>query len=99
MNPLDLLWLFLIASTLQPLVRQRWLEGQRLRLLQKLEHQRLSRVITLIHRQEAMAFLGVPIARFIDIEDSEAVLRAIRLTPPDMPIDMIVHTPGGMVLA
>ena len=99
MNPLDLLWLFIIASTLQPLVRQRWLEGQRLRLLQKLEHQRQSRVITLIHRQEAMAFLGVPIARFIDIEDSEAVLRAIRLTPPDMPIDMIVHTPGGVVLA
>jgi ClpP class serine protease len=99
MSPLDLLWLFFILSALQPLIRQRWLEGQRLRLIQKLERQRGSRVITLIHRQEAMALLGFPIARFIDIEDSEAILRAIRLTPTEMPIDLIVHTPGGIVLA
>jgi ClpP class serine protease len=98
-NPLDLLWLLFIFSAVQPLVRQRWLEGQRLRLLQKLERERGSRVITLIHRQEAMAFLGFPVARHIDIEDSEAVLRVIRMTPPEMPIDLIVHTPGGIVLA
>ena len=33
------------------------------------------------------------------MEDSEHVLQAIRLTPPDMPIDLILHTPGGLVLA
>lgn len=38
-------------------------------------------------------------SRFISIEDSEQVLRAIRLTPPDVPIDLILHTPGGLVLA
>jgi hypothetical protein len=27
------------------------------------------------------------------------VLRAIRLTPPEQPIDIILHTPGGLVLA
>lgn len=81
------------------MLRRRWLESQRVRLMQKIERQRGSRVITLIHRQEAMALLGFPIARFIDIEDSEAVLRAIRLTPPEMPLDLIVHTPGGIVLA
>ena len=37
--------------------------------------------------------------RYISIEDSEQVLRAIRLTPPDMPIDILLHTPGGLVLA
>jgi ClpP class serine protease len=37
--------------------------------------------------------------RFITIEDSEQVLRAIRLTPKDMPIDFIIHTPGGLALA
>lgn len=26
-------------------------------------------------------------------------MRAIRLTPPDMPLDMVLHTPGGLVLA
>src|SRR5437868_2899600 len=46
-----------------------------------------------------MSFLGVPIARYIDIEDSEAVLRAIQMTDPSVPIDLILHTPGGLVLA
>jgi ClpP class serine protease len=41
----------------------------------------------------------VPVASYINIDDSEAVLRAIRLTPADQPIDLILHTPGGLVLA
>lgn len=58
-----------------------------------------SRVITLIHRQETISFFGIPLSRYIDIDDSEQILRAIRLTEKDMPIDIILHTPGGLVLA
>jgi ClpP class serine protease len=46
-----------------------------------------------------MALFGLPFYRYITIEDSEQVLRAIRLTPSDVPIDLILHTPGGLVLA
>ncbi|MER3438447.1 MAG: hypothetical protein C4346_13170 [Chloroflexota bacterium] len=99
MDPLSFLWLFFIFSSLTPLLQQRWLESQRLRLLRKIEKDRGSRVIAMIHRQESVRLLGIPIARYIDIEDSEQVLRAIRLTPPDLPIDLILHTPGGLVLA
>ena len=67
--------------------------------IRAIEQSRHSRLITMIHRQETMSFLGFPIARYIDIEDSEDVLRAIRFTPPDMPIDLLLHTPGGLVLA
>ncbi len=56
-------------------------------------------MIGLIHRQETMSFLGFPIARFIDIQDSEDLLRAIQLTDKTVPIDLILHTPGGLVLA
>ena len=56
-------------------------------------------MILLVHRQETMALLGFPIFRFIDIHDSEEVLRAIHLTDKDVPIDMVLHTPGGLVLA
>jgi ClpP class serine protease len=99
MSIFDLLWLFLIISSLQPVLRQRLIDAQRLRAFRRLEERRKSRVIGLIHRQETMSFLGFPLARYIDIEDSEQVLRAIRLTPADMPIDFVVHTPGGLVLA
>lgn len=60
---------------------------------------RNSTVITMIHRQESIGFFGIPVYKFISIEDSEEVLRAIRMAPKDKPIDLIIHTPGGLVLA
>lgn len=72
---------------------------RRIQALREFEQQRNSRVILLIHRQESINLLGIPVSRYISIEDSEEVLRAIRLTPPDVPIDLILHTPGGLVLA
>jgi ClpP class serine protease len=95
----DLLWIFFILSSLQPVIRQRLLEAQRIRAFRRLEEERGSRVIGLIHRQETMSLLGFPIARYIDIEDSEQLLRAIQMTDPAVPIDLILHTPGGLVLA
>ncbi|PMP83962.1 MAG: hypothetical protein C0175_00875 [Caldisericum exile] len=94
-----LFWIFIIISILSPALQQKNLELQRLDLIRRFEQKRKSRVILLIHRQETMSLLGIPISRYISIEDSEAILRAIRLTPPEMPIDIILHTPGGLVLA
>lgn len=98
-NFTDLFWVFIVFTTVLPWLQRRLLEAARLRAIRDLERLRGSRVITLIHRQESMALLGFPVARFIDIDDSEAVLRAINLTPDDMPIDIVLHTPGGLVLA
>jgi ClpP class serine protease len=95
----QLFWLFFLLSALAPMFQQRMLAFARLRLMQRFEQERKSRVITLIHRQETMSFLGFPVLRFINIEDSELVLQAIRLTPDKTPIDIIMHTPGGLVLA
>jgi len=99
MDFFGLLWFFVIISSLQPVLRQKMLEMERMRALARLEKARNSRVIALIHRQETMSFLGFPLARYIDIDDSEALLRAIKLTDDEVPIDLIVHTPGGLVLA
>ncbi len=96
---LDILWLFFIISTLQPVIQQRYLEASRQRLIAKIERKRGSRVILLVHREETMSLLGFPIARYIDINDSEQVLRAIHMTDPEVPLDLILHTPGGLVLA
>lgn len=91
--------ILLFAAILLPVVQRRALERRRVRGLNALERARGTRVIAMIHRQETVGFLGVPLFRFIDIDDSEAVLRAIRMTPDDRPIDLLLHTPGGLVLA
>jgi ClpP class serine protease len=95
----ELFWIFIMLSALQPIFRRKVLDWNRLRALTKLERRRGSRVIALVHRQETMALLGFPLVRYIDVHDSEDILRAIKLTGPDVPIDLIVHTPGGLVLA
>ena len=95
----DLFWFFFMLSALQPVITRRILEYSRLRLIAKIEHERRSRVILLVHRQETMSFLGFPVYRYIDVDDSEEVMRAIHMTDRETPIDLILHTPGGLVLA
>jgi len=99
MDFINIIWIFLILTSLTPMIKQRVLDSERLRLMRRLEEKRGSRVIALIHRQESMSLLGFPVARYIDIQDSEEILRAIKLTDPKIPIDIILHTPGGLVLA
>jgi ClpP class serine protease len=95
----QLVWLFFILSALQPALKQKLLENSRQRLLAVLERRRGTRVILLVHRQETMNFLGFPVMRYIDINDSEDVMRAVEMTDPEVPIDLVLHTPGGLVLA
>ena len=98
-SKMDIIWLFFMLSALQPVIRQRLLEASRRRLIALIERQRKSRVVLLVHRQETMSLLGFPLFRYIDINDSEEVLRAIHLTDRKIPLDLVLHTPGGLVLA
>jgi len=95
----DLLWIFFIVSALLPMLQRRRIELRRLQFLRRWERTHRHRLIALIHRQETMSLFGFPLVRFIDIQDSEEVLRALRLTADDVPIDVVLHTPGGLALA
>ncbi len=99
MSVSEIFWLFFILVSLQPVLKQRLLDASRARMIATIERQRGSRVILLVHRQETMSLLGFPLLRYIDIQDSEAILRALDLTDPTIPIDLVLHTPGGLVLA
>ncbi len=97
---LNNIWvIFIVFSLVYPRFQQQTLNRARRQELTNLGKKRGSNVITLIHRQEVISLFGLPLSRYIDIEDSEEVLRAIRMTPPDTPIDIIIHTPGGIALA
>ncbi len=95
----NLLILFFIISALQPAIKQHILRASRQKLISKIEKKNKSRVIAFIHRQETMSILGFPVMRYIDINDSEEIIRVIQMTDPDTPIDLILHTPGGVALA
>lgn len=95
----SLLILYFIFLSLQPLLQQRALEVMRHRKISTIEKERKSRVILIVHRQETMRLLGFPLVQYINMSDTEEVIHAIRMTDPDMPLDIILHTPGGVALA
>ncbi len=99
MMGVDILFLLIFLASLQPVIQRKILQNARISKIRDMERKRGSRVITLIHRQETIGFFGVPLSRYIDIEDSEAIIRAIHMTDDNVPIDLILHTPGGLVLA
>jgi ClpP class serine protease len=95
----SLFWFVLTILFISEALQPYWTCAARTEVLQQFQQERKSRVIGLIHHQDQVSLFGVPVSSSISIEDSEAVLRAIRLTPPEQPIDVILHTPGGLVLA
>lgn len=99
MDILSLFWLFVMISSLQPIIRQRLIEAARQRLIARIEQQRSSRLILIVHRQETMRLLGFPVLKYLNMEDSEEVLRALEATDEARDIDLVLHTPGGLVIA
>ena len=99
MTGAELFWLIILLTAFWPYFQQRFLIATRQRLIARIERDRKSRLILLVHRQETMSLLGFPLMRYIDIEDSEQILRAIHMTDPEVPLDLVLHTPGGLALA
>jgi len=94
-----LLWIIIAITLLQPLLVARWYVVRRVQAIRAIEKLHGSRVITMIHRQERRSLFGFAISRHIDLEDAQTIIAAIKDTPEDMPIDFVIHTPGGLVLA
>jgi len=92
--PILLFLLFIIARNLSSQQRHAELVNK----FSKIQKKRRSRIIVIVHRQEPMGMLGIPVVRYIDLNDAEDVLDAIRRTPPNKPLEFILHTPGGLVL-
>jgi ClpP class serine protease len=95
----SILFILIAIMALQPLIMGRWYALRRARAIRGIEKEHGTRVITMIHRQEKRSLFGFSVSRYIDLEDAQTVIAAIKETPDDIPIDLVIHTPGGLVLA
>lgn len=95
----SLIWVAIIVMALQPLFMGRWFAVRRAQAIAAIEKAHGTRVITMIHRQEQRRLFGFSVARHIDLEDAQTIIAAIKETPDTVPIDLVLHTPGGLVLA
>jgi ClpP class serine protease len=95
----SIFWIFIVVLALQPMFMGRWYALRRAQAIRAIEKTHGTRVITMIHRQEKRSLFGFSVARHIDLEDAQTIIAAIKETPDDVPIDLIIHTPGGLVLA
>jgi ClpP class serine protease len=95
----SIIWVLIAAMALQPLLMGRWATIRRAQAIRAMEAANKSRVITMIHRQEKRSLFGFNVSRHIDLEDAQTIIAAIVETPKERPIDLVLHTPGGLVLA
>jgi ClpP class serine protease len=95
----SIFFIVIALMALQPLLMGRWYAMRRAQAIRTVEKEHGTRVITMIHRQERRSLFGFAVSRHIDLEDAQTVIIAIKDTPDDTPIDLIIHTPGGIVLA
>ncbi|HEC32100.1 MAG TPA: hypothetical protein ENI41_06395 [Deltaproteobacteria bacterium] len=94
-----ILVVLVLVSFFIGVAKHHFLENNRKEIAKRMADIRGSVVITMVHRQETVGLLGIPMKQYIKVEDAESILRAIRSTPPDKPIDMIIHTPGGILFS
>jgi ClpP class serine protease len=66
--------------------------GSTREILARLEAKRGSRVIAIIHREHSKR-------NWLDVLDLEDTLTAIRKAPKDKPLDIILHSAGGLIRA
>ncbi|SLN50653.1 Serine dehydrogenase proteinase [Roseovarius litorisediminis] len=95
----NLFFIFFIVMMLQPILMGRVFALRRVQAIRVIERLRGSRVITMIHRQEKRSLFGFNMSNHIDLEDAQSIISAIKATPDNMPIDLVMHTPGGLVIA
>lgn len=102
-NIMSYIWgvimLLIFVPVISSIVSVGILRAKRGIAIQALERKFNCRIITLIHRQESLGLFGFKLLRYINLEDMEEIVQAIYLTSPKVPIYVIIHTPGGLVLA
>jgi len=95
----SIIWLLFMIMLLQPVFMGQWYALRRAQAIRAIERSHASHVITMIHRREKRSLFGFAMPRQIDMEDAQTIIAAIKDTPDDMPIDFVINTPGGIVLA
>ena len=90
--------LIALASAIGVVLARRWLRRtQRTHLIKRFERARGSRTIAVVDRSQPVLPWGA--SDIFDVDQSERMLQAIQLTDDKVPIDVILHTPGGIVMA
>lgn len=98
-NLSTLLVLACLALMLQPLLTGWMFTLRRAWAIRGIETRRRSRVITMIYRPEKRSLFGFNMSNMIGLEDAQSIISAIKAAPRDILIDLLLHTPGGLLLA
>lgn len=91
--------LFLVTGILSNITKEALSERNLKRKIELYEAKHNAKVLFLIHRKRNIGLYGIPIYEFLEINDAHRMLREIRKIPVDKNILLIIHSPGGQLLA
>lgn len=67
--------------------------------IEEYEKEKNTKVLYLVHRKRTIGLFGLPVYEFLEVYDSHRLLSELRKIPIDKDITLIVHSPGGELLA
>jgi len=58
-----------------------------------------AKVLFLVHRKKQVGFFGVPVYEYLEVSDAHKLLAELKKTSQDKNIVLVIHSPGGELLA
>ena len=98
MSMLTVIMLLLLVAFISPVAQLLLAQARRARARQRIARAHMTQVVDLVLRMETVASYGLPIFHYISLPLTEEVVRDIRRTTPDAPLDLLVHLPPGVVV-
>ncbi|MGC9100100.1 MAG: SDH family Clp fold serine proteinase [Caldisericum sp.] len=93
------LLLFLSFGFLTSFLPQAIKEKKLSELIENYERKNNAKVLYLIHKKKHVGLFGIPVYEFLEVFDAHKILKELKNLPPDKNILLVIHSPGGELLA
>lgn len=91
--------LFLLSSSFVSNLFQGIQNYNLTKAIEEYEKEKNTKVLYLVHRKRTIGLFGLPVYEFLEVYDSHRLLSELRKISIDKDITLIVHSPGGELLA
>lgn len=90
---------FFMTGIVASFVNQYSVERKLNSFIENYEKKYNSKVLFLIHRKKHVGLFGIPVYEYLEVNDAHHLLSELSKTSPDKNLLLIIHSPGGELLA
>jgi len=90
---------FILSGVIFSIVSQFMVDYQLNTIVSQYEKKYNAKIFYFIHRKKNLGIFGIPLYEYLEVYDAHRFLRDLRSVPQDKNLVIILHSPGGELLA